>query len=100
MRLGGPRNITDTHVAWRHQSGVPNKPTPLLVPDLLYYVSDKGGVLKDRAAFFRRGRSGAGREELSAAGAARYAARAADLAPPDLLDWLHRPPLGAAGSGA
>ncbi len=61
---------------------------------------DKGGVLKDRAAFFRRGRSGAGREELGAAGTARYAARAAELAPPDLLDWLHRPPLGAAGSGA
>jgi hypothetical protein len=52
---------------------------------------DTQGVLKDRAAFFRRGRSGAGREELGEDGVARYHARAAALAPPDLLAWLHRP---------
>ena len=48
-----------------------------------------GGVLKSSAAFFRRGSSGAGRELLSQAEAARYHARAAQLAPPDLLAWLH-----------
>jgi hypothetical protein len=52
---------------------------------------DVAGILKDRQAFFRRGRSGAGREALSDTELARYEARAADLAPPDLLAWLHRP---------
>jgi aryl sulfotransferase len=52
---------------------------------------DTHGVLKDRSAFFRRGRSGAGREVLGEEGVARYLARAAQLAPPDLLAWLHRP---------
>jgi aryl sulfotransferase len=48
------------------------------------------GVLKSSAAFFRRGISGAGREELSAAELAGYEGRVAQLAPPDLLSWLHR----------
>ncbi|MFI7433067.1 sulfotransferase domain-containing protein [Micromonospora haikouensis] len=56
--------------------------------DLL--VPDPAGVLKDRNAFFRRGRSGQGRELLDAATLARYRARTAALAPPDLLAWLHR----------
>ncbi|WP_157252665.1 sulfotransferase domain-containing protein [Nonomuraea typhae] len=45
---------------------------------------------KDRAAFFRTGRSGAGRESLTEEEWARYHARAAALAPADLLTWLHR----------
>jgi len=49
------------------------------------------GILKDPQAFFRRGTSGAGRELLSGPELARYHARAAELAPPDLLGWLHRP---------
>ncbi len=53
-------------------------------------VPDKDGVLKDRAHFFRRGSSGAARELLSDDGVARYRDRAAQLAPPDLLTWLHR----------
>jgi aryl sulfotransferase len=48
------------------------------------------GVLKDAAAFFRRGRSGAGREVLSADELAAYEQRVASLAPPDLMSWLHR----------
>jgi len=48
------------------------------------------GVLKDRAGFFRRGTSGAGREVLGDEGVAHYEARARALAPPDLLNWLHR----------
>jgi len=51
---------------------------------------DSGGVLKDRRAFFRAGRSGAGREVLSAAELDSYHERTAQLAPPDLLTWLHR----------
>jgi aryl sulfotransferase len=48
------------------------------------------GVLKDPAAFFRRGTSGAGREVLTGAELAHYQARAATMAPRDLLTWLHR----------
>lgn len=54
-----------------------------------------GGVLKSSAAFFRRGTPGAGRELLSSEEIAHYHARAARLAPPDMLTWLH-----AARSGA
>jgi aryl sulfotransferase len=48
------------------------------------------GVLKDGAAFFRRGTSGNGREVLTAAELARYERRVAQIAPPDVLAWLHR----------
>jgi aryl sulfotransferase len=48
------------------------------------------GIFKDNAAFFRRGTSGAGREVLTADELAAYHARVAQLAPPDLLIWLHR----------
>jgi aryl sulfotransferase len=47
------------------------------------------GIFKDDAAFFRRGTSGAGREILTADELAGYHARVAQLAPPDLLAWLH-----------
>lgn len=58
---------------------------------------DPAGVLKDRAAFFRRGTSGAGREVLTSDELARYHARVARLAAPDLLAWLHHEdPLGGA----
>ena len=53
-------------------------------------VPDTAGVIKDSAAFFRRGASGAGREPLTDDELARYEARTAGLAPPDLLAWLHR----------
>jgi hypothetical protein len=48
------------------------------------------GIIKDSRAFFRRGTSGAGREALSPGELADYQARTAQLAPPDLLSWLHR----------
>ena len=51
---------------------------------------DPAGILKDRNAFFRRGGSGAGRELLTDAEFAHYLDRAATIAPPDLLTWLHR----------
>jgi hypothetical protein len=53
-------------------------------------VPDPAGVIKDSAAFFRRGRSGAGRELLTDDEIARYEARVTELAPPDLLGWLDR----------
>jgi hypothetical protein len=53
-------------------------------------VPDRSGVLKDPGAFFRRGASGSGRALLPPGDLARYCARAAELAPADLLSWLHR----------
>jgi hypothetical protein len=53
-------------------------------------VADPLGIFKDRDAFFRRGTSGNGRELLTPGEIARYYARAASLAPADLLAWLHR----------
>ena len=47
------------------------------------------GISVDTALFFRRGTSGAGREILSDKEMAAYDARAAQLAPPDMLEWLH-----------
>jgi len=54
-------------------------------------IPGAGGVLKSHEAFFRRGSSGAGRELLSDEEIARYFARAAELAPADMLGWLHDP---------
>jgi hypothetical protein len=51
---------------------------------------DAARILKDRARFFRRGESGSGRAQLSETEYAHYEARAAALAPPDVLRWLHR----------
>lgn len=48
------------------------------------------GVLRDRAAFFRRGSSGERNEVLSTEDLSRYEARARNLATDDLLAWLHR----------
>ncbi len=42
VRLGGSGDITDSHIAWRIQRGAPSTPTPVLVGDELYFVSDKG----------------------------------------------------------
>lgn len=42
-RLGGSGIITDTHVVWQQASGIPSKPSPLLIDDLFYMISD-GGV--------------------------------------------------------
>ena len=49
------------------------------------------GTVTDTARFFRRGTSGAGREILSQEELVGYYTRAAQLAPPDMMEWLHRP---------
>ncbi len=53
-------------------------------------IPNRSGVLKDHAAFFRRGRSGAGRELLTDDELAHYRDRTAQLGPASLLTWLHR----------
>jgi len=54
-------------------------------------ITGEGQILKSPAAFFRRGVSGGGRELLTEDELAHYYARAAGLAPADMLRWLHRP---------
>jgi aryl sulfotransferase len=51
---------------------------------------DVSGVLRDRAAFFRRGTSGAGSRLLTDDEFDHYLARTGQLASPELLTWLHR----------
>jgi aryl sulfotransferase len=53
-------------------------------------VPDRLGVVKDPQAFFRRGRSGAGRALLGDADYERYLRRMSSLGSPELIAWLHR----------
>jgi hypothetical protein len=56
--------------------------------DLL--APDAAGILKDRAGFFREGRSGAGAAVLAPADRERYEARTRSRVSPELWAWLHR----------
>ncbi len=42
VKLGGRGDITESHVAWRMKRGAPSTPSPLLVGDELYFISDLG----------------------------------------------------------
>jgi outer membrane protein assembly factor BamB len=42
VRAGGSGLLTDAHIAWKVKRGVPNKPSLLLVDDLIYMVNDSG----------------------------------------------------------
>ena len=42
IKLGGKGDVTDSHVVWRTKRGAPSTPSPLLVGDELYFVSDGG----------------------------------------------------------
>jgi outer membrane protein assembly factor BamB len=42
VRPNGRGDVTGTHVEWRQTRGVPNKPSVLLLGDLLYMVNDAG----------------------------------------------------------
>jgi outer membrane protein assembly factor BamB len=42
IKPGGTGDVTDSHVVWRLTRGAPNTPSPLLVGDELYIVSDAG----------------------------------------------------------
>jgi aryl sulfotransferase len=54
------------------------------------FVPNRNGVLIDRAAFFRRGRSGAAREVLTPAEFEHYLDLARERLEPDVFEWLHR----------
>jgi len=61
-------------------------------------LANRDGVFKDISVFFRTGRSGSGREQLTDEELAVYRERAGQLAPPDLLAWLHRDQGGSSTS--
>jgi outer membrane protein assembly factor BamB len=42
VKLGGLGDLTESNVVWRIKRGAPSTPTPLLVGDELYFVSDNG----------------------------------------------------------
>ena len=42
IRPDGQGDVTDTHIAWRIDKGAPNTPSPLIVGDELYFISDAG----------------------------------------------------------
>lgn len=42
VRLGGEGDVTESHVAWRIKRGAPSTPSPLLIGDELYFISDNG----------------------------------------------------------
>jgi len=44
VRPDGSGDVTATHVAWRVNRGVPQKPSVLLIDDLIFMVSDSGVV--------------------------------------------------------
>ncbi|MBM2615974.1 sulfotransferase domain-containing protein [Actinoplanes sp. LDG1-06] len=79
---------------------------PLLIESAEFSrMRDRAGHLvpnffKDTRAFFRRGTSGAAAELLTAPELAAYHRRAAGLAPPDVLTWLHGAQPAPTGSEA
>jgi aryl sulfotransferase len=52
------------------------------------------GIMQSNQAFFHSGRKGQWREMLDDAGCRRYAERVAQLAPTDLIEWVHQEPVG------
>lgn len=42
IRPDGKGDVTATHVVWRHKKGVPNVPSPIIVGNWLFMVSDQG----------------------------------------------------------
>jgi outer membrane protein assembly factor BamB len=42
IRPDGRGDVTDTHVAWKRSRSIPHTPSPLLVGEELYVVSDRG----------------------------------------------------------
>jgi hypothetical protein len=59
--------------------------------DSATWAPDPRGILRSRAAFFRRGDVGEGWAALGPDPRARYVERVQRLGPPDLVEWLHRP---------
>lgn len=46
IRPDGSGNVTDSHVAWSTYRGTPEIPSPIVVNDLLFMVTAKGGIAR------------------------------------------------------
>jgi aryl sulfotransferase len=85
------------HLADRLGITVPEQAWPGLVQAATFthmqanaeHVVGVNRILKTSTAFFRRGTSGAGHEILTDEQIARYHARTSQMAPQDMLTWLH-----------
>lgn len=42
VKLGGKGDVTESHIVWRIKKSAPSTPSPLLVGDKLYFISDSG----------------------------------------------------------
>lgn len=42
VRMGGRGNVTASHLEWKYKGAVPETPSPLLIDDRLFLVSNKG----------------------------------------------------------
>jgi outer membrane protein assembly factor BamB len=42
VKLGGTGDVTETHVVWRSNRGMPYVPSPLLIGDYLHIINDQG----------------------------------------------------------
>ena len=46
IRPNGSGNVTETHVAWSTKKSTPSIPSPIVVDDLLFMVTDNGGIVR------------------------------------------------------
>lgn len=46
IRPDGRGDVTETHVAWSTTRGTPGIPSPVIVDELLFMVTDKGGIAR------------------------------------------------------
>ena len=46
VRPTGTGDVTDTHVAWSTTRSTPHIPSPIIVDDLLFTVTEKGGIAR------------------------------------------------------
>lgn len=46
IRPDGSGDVTDSHVAWSTTKGTPHIPSPIVLDDLLFTVTDKGGIAR------------------------------------------------------
>ena len=46
IKPDGQGDVTDTHIAWSTSKSTPSIPSPVIVDDVLYMVTDKGGIAR------------------------------------------------------
>ena len=46
IRPNGEGDVTETHVGWSTTRGTPHIPSPVIASDLMFLVTDKGGIVR------------------------------------------------------